>query len=64
MDFGEENVPILSIHLRDPDAAAQAYSGLDKLHTCLFPDQAIPELVVFTQVIVRVIPFPDKPVRL
>ena len=54
MEFGEENVPILYINLRDAVVAAQAYSGLEKLHRCVFPDQAVADLVVFTQVIVRV----------
>jgi hypothetical protein len=54
MDFGEENVPILYIPLRDAVVAAQAYLGLEKPHRCVFPDQALADLVVFTQVIVRV----------
>ena len=54
MDFSEENVPILCINLRNADIAAQANSGLQKLHRCEFPDQAISDLVVLTLVIVRV----------
>ena len=53
-EFGEENVPILYIYLRDAVIAAQANSGREKLHGCVFPDQAVTDLLVLTQVIVKV----------